>query len=48
MLVDLATGEREDDRTEPPTPAEEFARSGDSDRSQSGGEAVEAALMSPV
>jgi hypothetical protein len=28
MLVDLATGEREDDKPEPPTPAEEFARSG--------------------
>jgi len=28
MIVDLATGEREDEKPEPLTPAREFARSG--------------------
>lgn len=28
MLVDLATGERTEEKPEPPTPAQEFARSG--------------------
>src|SRR4051794_1405032 len=28
FIVDLATGERTEEKTEPPTPAQEFARSG--------------------
>jgi hypothetical protein len=28
LIVDLATGERSEERPEPPTPAQEFARSG--------------------
>jgi hypothetical protein len=28
MIVDLATGDRSEDKPEPPTPAQEFARSG--------------------